>query len=96
MSQGYFKYQRPNDMLKDLYRINDKKKNSKLLNVIKSGLSDFKNETENMGEKKKKLKNQMRYWMLLKKFLSLTNKIKKDMDSKYQHQIKCLVDYRLL
>ena len=52
MFQEYFKYQRPSDMLKDLYRINDKKKNSKLLNVIKSGLSDFKNETENMGEKK--------------------------------------------
>ena len=53
MSQEYFKYQRPSDMLKDLYRINDKKKNSKLLHVIKSGLSDSKNETENMGEKKR-------------------------------------------
>ena len=53
MSQEYYKYQRPSDMLKDLYRINDKKKNSKLLHVIKSGLSDFKNETENMGEKKR-------------------------------------------
>ena len=53
MSQEYFKYQRPSDMLKDLYRINDKKKNSKLVTVIKSGLSDLKNETQNMGEKEK-------------------------------------------
>ena len=60
MFQEYFKYQRPSDMLKDLYRINDKKKNSKLVNVIKSGLSDLKNETENMDEREKKLKNQMR------------------------------------
>ena len=40
-------------MLKDLYKINYKKKNSKLVDVIKSGLSDLKNETKNMGEKKK-------------------------------------------
>ena len=55
MSQEYFKYQRPSDMLKDLYRINDKKKNSKLVNVIKSGLSDLKNEIENMGEEEKEI-----------------------------------------
>ena len=54
MFQEYIKYQRPSDMLKDLYRVNDKKENSKLLDVIKSGLSDLKNETENMDEKEKK------------------------------------------
>ena len=41
-------------MLKDLYKINYKKKNSKLVDVIKSGLSDLKNETKNMDEKKKR------------------------------------------
>ena len=40
-------------MLKDLYKINYKKKNSKLVDVIKSGLSDLKNETKNMDEKEK-------------------------------------------
>ena len=40
-------------MLKDLCRINDKKNNSKLVDVIKSGLSDLKNETENMDEEEK-------------------------------------------
>ena len=40
-------------MLKDLYGINDEKKNSKLVDVIKSGLSDLKNETENMDEEEK-------------------------------------------
>ena len=60
MFQGYFKHQIPSDMLKDLYRINDKKKEGKLVNVIKSGLSDLKNETKNMDEREKKLKNQMR------------------------------------
>ena len=53
MFQEYFKNGRPSDLLKDLYRINDKKKSSKLVNVIKSGLSDLKNETKNMDEKEK-------------------------------------------
>ena len=56
--QKYFKSQRPSDMLKTLYRTNDKYKNSKLGNVIKSGLNDLKNEIENMSEEKK-IENQM-------------------------------------
>ena len=42
-------------MLKDLYRINDKYKKNDLVNVIKSGLSDLKNEIENMGEEEKEI-----------------------------------------
>ena len=53
MFQEYFKNGRPSDLWKDLYRINDKKKSSKLVDVIKSGLSDLKNETENMDEEEK-------------------------------------------
>ena len=37
-------------MLKPAYKANDKKKNSKLVNEIKSGLSDLKNEIEDMNE----------------------------------------------
>ena len=42
-------------MLKDLYRINDKYKNKDLVNVIKSGLTDLKYETENMSEEEKEI-----------------------------------------
>ena len=42
-------------MLKDLYRINDKYKKKDLVNVIKSGLTDLKNETENMSEEEKEI-----------------------------------------
>ena len=58
--QKHFSFQRPSDMLKNVYKTNDKNKNNKLVNMITSGLSDLKNETENIGEKEKKLKNQMR------------------------------------
>ena len=37
------------------------KKNSKLVNVIKSGLSDLKDEIKEMSEDKKRLNNQTKY-----------------------------------
>ena len=40
-------------MLKDLYTTNDKYKNNGLVNVIKNGLSDFKNPTKNTSEQEK-------------------------------------------
>ena len=50
--QKHFSFQRPSDMLKSVYKWNDKKKNSKFINVIKRGVSDLKNEIENMEEEK--------------------------------------------
>ena len=38
----------PTSMLKAVYDTNDKKKNNDLINVIKSGLSDFRKEIEEM------------------------------------------------
>ena len=52
--EKHFKFQRPSDMLKFVYKTNDKKK-SKLANIIKSGSSDLKNETEDMSEEKKEI-----------------------------------------
>ena len=51
----HFRYQRPSDMLKDLYEINNNKKINDLVNVIKSGLNDLKKEIENMGEEEKEI-----------------------------------------
>ena len=52
-------------MTKQLYETKNKKENNELVNVIKSGLIDLKDEIEKMSEdekkKKKKLKNQMKY-----------------------------------
>ena len=58
--QRHFKFQRLSDMLKSLYRTNDEKNNSKLVNMIKGGLSDLKNQIEDMSEEEKKFKNQVR------------------------------------
>ena len=42
-------------MLKSAYKTNDKKNNSKLVNIIKSGLSDLKNKTKDMSEEEKEI-----------------------------------------
>ena len=53
--QRHFKFQRPSDMLKLVYKTNNKKKNSELVNVIESGLSDLKTKIENMREEEKEI-----------------------------------------
>ena len=47
-------------MLKSVYKTNDKNNNSNLVNIIKSGLSDSKNETEDMSEEGQELKSWAR------------------------------------
>ena len=38
-----------------LFDLNNKNKNNELVNVLKSGLSDFKDEIENMSKKEKEI-----------------------------------------
>ena len=47
-------------MLKSVYKTNEKNNNSNLVNIIKSGLSDSKNETEDMSEEEQELKSWAR------------------------------------
>ena len=42
-------------MLKLVCKTNNKKKNSELINIIESGLSDLKNKIENMREEEKEI-----------------------------------------
>ena len=65
-------------MFRILYTTNDKEKSNELVNVINNGLKDLKEEIKNMPEKEKKLKTQNLQQKLLKIFLSLVNKNKKD------------------
>ena len=58
--KNHFKFQRPSDMYKNLYEINDRKENNKLVNVIRSGLKDLKKELKRCLKKKEKLKSQIR------------------------------------
>ena len=67
-------------MLQAVYIANYRMKNDDLANLIKVGLSNFKNEIETMSEEEKEIENQMRWLILLKKFLSLMIKSKEEKD----------------
>ena len=49
----HFHYQTLSALLKDLYKINDKKKNWLLVSVINTGLKDLKKEITKMSEEEK-------------------------------------------
>ena len=65
-------------MLTLLNKIKDKRKNNELVSVTNSGLKDLKEKIKKMSEAEKKLKTQNRQYILLKRFLSLINKINKE------------------
>ena len=56
-------FKAPTVLAKKLYDTKDKKKNNELVDVIKSGLIDWKDEIEKMleDEKKEKMKNHIKY-----------------------------------
>ena len=63
--QECFNFQEPTFMLKDLLLTNGKKKNNDLVNVIKGGLSDLKDEVEEVPENQiviEKPDKNNRYW----------------------------------
>ena len=64
--KNYFKLQRPSDMFKNLYQINDKEKN-KLANVINNGLKDLKKETKKMSEEERKTEKPDKIVKIVKK-----------------------------
>ena len=46
----YFSFQRPSEILKAVYTTKTRRTNEKLVNVIKTGLSDLKNEIKEMSD----------------------------------------------
>ena len=56
--KNYFNFQMPTGMLKTLRNLNDSQKNNQLVNMIKSGLSDLRNEMKKMCEEVIKTEKQ--------------------------------------
>ena len=50
MFEKHFNFTSPTVWTKQLYKIKNKKENNELVNVIKSGLIDLKDETEKMSK----------------------------------------------
>ena len=62
-------------MEKTLFETKTKKKNIVLVDVIKSGLKDLKEEIANMSEKEKKLKKTNEILKIVKEILGFNKKI---------------------
>ena len=62
-------------MLKVVCNTNVKKKNNDLAKLIKSGLSDLKNEIENMSEEEKEMEKPNEIVDIVKKILEFNDQI---------------------
>ena len=69
--KNYFKFQMPSAMSKALYNLNDREKNNLLVDIIKSGLSDLKNEIKKMSEEEIEIENPNEIVDIVEKSLSL-------------------------
>ena len=76
-----FSFRKPAVMLKNLYDFNNKDKSKQLVNVSKSGLIDFKNETKKMSEEVNKTKKPH-------KIVNIFEKILKFNEQKQLHSTK--------
>ena len=72
--QEYFKFQMPTIMSKTLYSLNDKKKNNLLVNTIKSGLSDLKNEIKKMPKEEREIEKPDKIVEIVEEILKFNEK----------------------
>ena len=78
MFKKHFNFVVPSALIKQSYEIKNKKKNNELVNVIKSGLSDLKDEIKKMSEDEKEIEKPDKILKLLKveEILDFNNKQK--------------------
>ena len=70
-------------MRKAAYSTNNRKENEKIVNVIKSGLGDLKNEIKEISDDEIEIEKPDKIVDINKILLSLIDKIKKGKDLKY-------------
>ena len=66
-------------MLKNLYDLNDKNKNEQLVDVIKSGLIDLKNEIKKMSKDEIKNEKPHKIVNIVTEILKFNQQIQQDM-----------------
>ena len=71
----HFNFQRPSSMLKDLYQINDREKNNKLVSVINSGLKDLKEEIEEMSKEEREIEKPDKILKIVEEILKFNKQI---------------------
>ena len=67
----YLRFQKPTDMLKNSYNLNDKGKNNNLISVTKTGLIDLEKEIEKISEDEIKIEKPDKILKIAKEILEL-------------------------
>ena len=83
-------------MFKTLCNLNDKKKNNLLVNKIKSGLSDLKNEIIRMSKDQIKIEKPYEIMDIVEDILEFNEQNQEGQGLKNVTPTKCLVDYQFL
>ena len=69
MFKKHFNFAVPSALVKQLYETKNRKKNNGLVNVIKSGLSDLKDEIKKMSEDEKEIEKPDKILKIVKEIL---------------------------
>ena len=74
MFKKHFNFAVPSALAKQLYETKNRKKNNGLVNVIKSGLSDLKDEIKKMSEVEKEIEKPDEILKIVEEILDFNNK----------------------
>ena len=74
MFKKHFNFVVPSALIKQSYEIKNKNKNNGLVNVIKSGLSDLKDEIKKMSEDEKEIEKPDKILKIVEEILDFKNK----------------------
>ena len=74
----------PSAMLRPVYNADSKNKNNELVNLMKSGLSDLKDEIEKMSKVEKEIERPDRIVDIVKKILDFNKQNQEGQGLKYQ------------
>ena len=69
-------------MLKDLYQINDKEKNNKLVSMINSGLEGLKEEIKEMSQEERKIEKPVKIVKNFEEIIKFNKQTKQGKDLK--------------
>ena len=75
MFKKHFNFAVASALVKQLYEAKNRKKNNGLVNVIKSGLSDLKDEIKKMSEDEKEIEKPDKILKIVKEILDFNKKI---------------------
>ena len=74
MFKKHFNFAVPSALVKQLYETKSRKKSNGLVNVIKSGLSDLKDEIKKMSEDEKEIEKPDKIFKIVEEILDFNNK----------------------